>query len=688
MGAVEQPAHRPAEGVGVQQRRARARRQAEPLALHRDTHQRPGADRVDRRPSIGAGDASASLLGNLGLGSSNLFSGLARDPLGELYAMTAGDDGGVSGSIDRLYRIVLDVVFANGVGNLGADLVLGGGLAISPSGAAYGVTRSTVANPSQRELFSIDLVTGAATVIGAFPPNTLISGLTWRSDGMLAGVDSTANELVSIDPSTAALSTVASLTPTVGSGLGGLASVGDTGFLATGGLGGSGADELWRVDLITGTQNRIGALSPAFSGNGITGLAALVQLHEFPGQAPCDTTLQACIDAAAPGDIVEIVTNGPIDESPSITGSLTLRAGQSFSPVFSAPNTVTATSTGAEHETLTIEGLTLETGRILVAIGTQYSYTANIRDNVIQQSFGNSAGIEFRAGTSVALGKMGFDISGNVIDMAVPFSSGIDGIAVGLGAAAGGAGVIRDNRITMNGPNDGNAIGLASGDHLLTVDVVSNEIRGSGYNSGISIFQFGASGVTTARVLNNLVNGQQSFAGAPAAISLNVTQGTADAFVASNTVSGNDRGILVNGRFDLGAVITGRLANNIVAFQSISGIDIDTDFEPAVSNDFNLVFGNGSDFFAAGPNTFTSDPLFVGSGDFRVLFGSPAVDAGGTGDVPFDLSSDLDGSPRVLGATVDLGAYEAPPLAPALPVAAAGILVGLLGLIAARRATP
>jgi hypothetical protein len=67
----------------------------------------------------------------------------------------------------------------------------------------------------------------------------------------------------------------------------------------------------------------------------------------------------------------------------------------------------------------------------------------------------------------------------------------------------------------------------------------------------------------------------------------------------------------------------------------------------------------------------SSDPLFVNgsigpSENFRLLAGSPAIDAGVTD--AFTGPSDLDGNPRVQGAAIDLGAYEfaPPPPAPAV----------------------
>jgi hypothetical protein len=60
-----------------------------------------------------------------------------------------------------------------------------------------------------------------------------------------------------------------------------------------------------------------------------------------------------------------------------------------------------------------------------------------------------------------------------------------------------------------------------------------------------------------------------------------------------------------------------------------------------------------------GLNILTDDPRFVdpGVGDYRLGFGSPAIDAGDDGAVI--ASTDLDGNPRRLSAAVDLGAYEA-----------------------------
>ena len=52
----------------------------------------------------------------------------------------------------------------------------------------------------------------------------------------------------------------------------------------------------------------------------------------YPGAAPCDTTLQACVDGIAAGSIVEIAQNAQIAEFVTIDKSLTVRNASGFSP--------------------------------------------------------------------------------------------------------------------------------------------------------------------------------------------------------------------------------------------------------------------------------------------------------------------------------------------------------------------
>jgi hypothetical protein len=62
----------------------------------------------------------------------------------------------------------------------------------------------------------------------------------------------------------------------------------------------------------------------------------------------------------------------------------------------------------------------------------------------------------------------------------------------------------------------------------------------------------------------------------------------------------------------------------------------------------------------SGAGNIDADPLFVqpGTDNVRLSFGSPCINAGDNGSVPPDITTDIDGNPRISGGVVDMGAYE------------------------------
>ena len=104
-----------------------------------------------------------------------------------------------------------------------------------------------------------------------------VNGLAWRSDGMLVGIERVSNSLVQIDPSTGAVSTIATFPAGVVDlgALGGMAATGDTGYFACGNVYSTipGSNALFSFDLYTGDYQLIGAFDPAPTGLGIGGLA-------------------------------------------------------------------------------------------------------------------------------------------------------------------------------------------------------------------------------------------------------------------------------------------------------------------------------------------------------------------------------------------------------------------------------
>ena len=75
----------------------------------------------------------------------------------------------------------------------------------------------------------------------------------------------------------------------------------------------------------------------------------------------------------------------------------------------------------------------------------------------------------------------------------------------------------------------------------------------------------------------------------------------------------------------------------------------------------------------SGSGNLTNAPLFVNAAanNYRLLAGSPCIDAG-TNEAWMTSAVDLDGNPRLVGANVDMGAYEAP------SYTASGILIAWL----------
>lgn len=209
---------------------------------------------------VGASDAAIQVVGMTGLRSPAC---LERGADGRLYAFTTGTTA-------TLFTIDERTAAARAIGPLQVGGVLEGGLAIAPDGSAWGTTQGSSRAPG---LFRIDLTSGRGTLIGTISGGVHdISGLVWRRDGVLVGLDSTTNSLLLIDPFTARSVTLARLTVAVGQ-LGDLASINGQGYLCTAGPQSRGAAELHSVDLFRGTTRRIGSLS-GVPGNGLSGLAA------------------------------------------------------------------------------------------------------------------------------------------------------------------------------------------------------------------------------------------------------------------------------------------------------------------------------------------------------------------------------------------------------------------------------
>jgi hypothetical protein len=91
----------------------------------------------------------------------------------------------------------------------------------------------------------------------------------------------------------------------------------------------------------------------------------------YPGAAPCNTTLQACVQGAASGERIEIATAVAIDEGISIRKSVTLTGASGITPVIGASPTMRAVRIETYDDgplSVSLRGLTLNNALILVVL--------------------------------------------------------------------------------------------------------------------------------------------------------------------------------------------------------------------------------------------------------------------------------------------------------------------------------
>jgi hypothetical protein len=399
----------------------------------------------------------------------------------------------------------------------------------------------------------------------------------------------------------------------------------------------------------------------------------------FPGAAPCNTTLQACVTAAAGGDTVELATNALVNEDVLIDKSLTLQSASGFAPQLLA---VTAMSTAGDID-VTVTKLAI-TGSIFGACRGAGNLTLRVVQNSI--SAGNDDAIEV-GDNGCTTGTKTIFVTGNSI---VQPPDNINS-AIVLEAGEGSfQATISDNDIALSGLNNGGGIILFSiGGHDAAATIARNRIHGSNYNEGIEVRSDGPGGLLSASIFNNLIAGQNGNSGGPGGIAIRAV-GSVDATIINNTIVDGRNAMNIDVPTAPGASLTGTIVNNIIARQSDGGIGVRT-MPPGLSNSNNLFFANvggNSSGFIPGPGTRGGDPAFSnpGAGDYSLTSTSDAIDRGKSALAPSGF--DLAGNARVQGTAVDIGALESPfalaqppaPLAPA-PTLGGIALLALFGLL-------
>jgi hypothetical protein len=273
-------------------------------------------------------------------------------------------------------------------------------------------------------------------------------------------------------------------------------------------------------------------------------------------------------------------------------------------------------------------------------------------------------------------GVAGVDGAGLIADNA------IDGNLYGGIHLMGGA-VLR-NTITRNGGQAGAGISCSTGSPLIAGNIISENGADMKIGTGGGIYAVNGAAI----ILNNAIFGNSAYRGgglycdvATPVVANNAIWGNTasrgsamiagygDSLIVNNTMTDNTstdpQGAAVYFQGTRGTPAPPTIfANNIVAFNA-SGIQ--PPFVGAVDFRANCVFDNADgnylpvDGFVDPTGTngnISVDPMLEAApDDLRLRAGSPCIDAGDD-SVLVDGWTDLDGAARIVGAAVDIGAYE------------------------------
>jgi hypothetical protein len=370
-------------------------------------------------------------------------------------------------------------------------------------------------------------------------------------------------------------------------------------------------------------------------GLGWSARAAAATLTFPSATAPCNGTLQACIDGAGSGDRIEIASANRIEENITISSSVTLTGARGVTPVIGSADPASSKylDVSGNGQTVNVElrGLKLEGAYITAYFGLGNGNALTIADCEITNTTGSTSnrGIDLDVR---APGKI--RVEHNVIHT--------DGYGISLYTGSAGEG---------------------------TFDLVGNSISGGTKGksaSGIDLSLRGAGKVLTNVADNVIFSVADCNCGGAAGIEVGALESAqARVFLTNNTLVGlpSATGISIRSPEATSSLET-YIFNNIV-----SNAEDAVRFPSALPNltitdGYNDFFGSLSASYVGGyPLAATDlavDPGFVdrANHDYRLTASSPLVEAAMSlppGGLP---AVDADDHVRLVGAGVDLGAYE------------------------------
>jgi YD repeat-containing protein len=422
---------------------------------------------------------------------------------------------------------------------------------------------------------------------------------------------------------------------------------------------------------VNGKQSRPGS-APAATGSlpGKAGSQRLpVPLAAITIHVPADqATIQAAINAANNGDTV-LVSDGTYQENINFNGKA-----------------ITLSSVNGPSTTI-IDGGAIDS---VVTFRTGEGSNSVLNGFTIRNGFSNFNKPNFGEGGGIFIGSASPTVTNNVITK----NQGCDG--AGIFTSSGGP-LIQGNVISNNsqagcaGGNGGGGIGVlgSSGLRIIGNTIVDNSNTDSGVGGG----GIGMNGAGAPLIQGNIISGNNggTQGGGIGIVNDASPQIVNNLFIHNTASSGGGLWWLVPTSTPGILLLNNTIADNSATQGSgifADGFDSDAIFQnnlmigqPGVIAAFCGNFNNtvppnfvNDDVFTTGATPYggictdqtgkngniSSDPLFVDPAvdNYHLQTASPAIDAGNnTAPIPLP-TTDLDGNPRVVNTTVDLGAFE------------------------------
>lgn len=387
---------------------------------------------------------------------------------------------------------------------------------------------------------------------------------------------------------------------------------------------------------------------------------AAAQVVTWPSTtAPCDGTLQACLDAQPGGAEIRIDTDSPTNITAPGSSVLRMTRGQTLTaardrlPSFPDGFTIALELAGATSPpTYAVSGLRLRNGAGIVV--STHNATGTVRVRISRLTFlhtsGAARGVRVDQTTALPI-DLWVEDNNFVATVPGPFVE-VDARAATL------SGQVAFNRVFSNASTDfGVRIATVAGGRLFPFVLQSNRIVGNFGSGALQVRHGAAAGTARSNVqaASNLV--QSATVGSGRGIVIETGAAELNARIVGNTVLDLARGIDVAavapppatpGQTDVAII------GNLVSW---NGTGVAVLNPPTTLSEFvNLYFGNATEAvgFTPGLGTVRADPRLVSRRSRPwPRPDSPAIDAGGG----FSLL-DADGGRRSLGEQQDIGAFE------------------------------